>query len=699
MYVNYKRWSGEWNEEKGTFSLSYDGVGTVARNIQLETVVPLVGRALAPGDYERQARRGEREIAVCFVDPKNRQRELTARLQLTEEDAQLVLEGDGSADIVWCGELPLGEGGERLAVRLDGRDDVLRAAVGEAALRACDTVYAPEQDAAVTLRTLGEASLRYDREAEDYAFSYHTRGRDYSKSLRFQLRERVYRDGFDLDYRPLGPAGRRPSPVGWMSWYAVGFRAGEETILANADAQKERLARYGADTIWVDWEWCHRDHGGQERPGTDMFHPDPGAYPHGLGYLAEEIARRGFVPALWMGPTCDCTKNELIALHPDLTMREQPFWSGRYFLDPSHPAFLEQVLPRMIAQIQAWGYRAVKWDVMPDTARICDEEHERLFDPTLSTRQIMKNAYARARALLGEQTYMLYCSGSGQREEDMAVGCFDAMRVGGDIFGWEEFVRGCVDRVYDTYFLHRVAILCDPDNVIVREEFNTLDQARTRASMVSLLGLPFTLGDELTSLPEERMNVLRRCIPPLPARPVELRRLRRESAQGLLHVRVEKAFLAYDLADFYNLGPEETVYRFDPAVELQAEGPLHAYDYWRDEYLGVLDGPTALALRPYESRVLALHLVQDRPQLLSASRHVSQGAQELTALAWQEEECRLTGVSTLPGGEEYAVVVAAPEGYAPRGAAEPLAHGVWRVRFRPETDGELAWEIPFEKTI
>ena len=140
MYVNYKRWSGEWNEERGTFSLSYDGVGTVARNIRLETVVPLVGRALAPGNYEREARRGEREIAVCFVDPKNRQRELTARLQLTEEDAQLVLEGDGSADIVWRGELPLGEGGERLAVRLDGRDDVLRAAVGEAALRACDTV-------------------------------------------------------------------------------------------------------------------------------------------------------------------------------------------------------------------------------------------------------------------------------------------------------------------------------------------------------------------------------------------------------------------------------------------------------------------------------------------------------------------------------------------------------------------------------
>ena len=90
---------------------------------------------------------------------------------------------------------------------------------------------------------------------------------------------------------------------------------------------------------------------------------------------------------------------------------------------------------------------------------------------------------------------MLYCSGEGMREEDHAVGVFDAMRIGGDIFNWDDFLANGLDRIYDTYFYHRNAILCDADNVVIREEFNDMNQARTRATLVSLLGLPFTLGN------------------------------------------------------------------------------------------------------------------------------------------------------------------------------------------------------------
>ena len=174
--------------------------------------------------------------------------------------------------------------------------------------------------------------------------------------------------------------------------------------------------------------------------------------------------------------------------------------------------------------------------------------------------------------------------------------------------------------------------------------------------------------------------------------------MQRLSALGLIHVRVEKPFLAYDLADFYNLSAKEEVYRFDPSAALQADCvPLHAYDYWRDEYLGLWEGPTALTLRPYESRVIALHPVAAHPQLLSTSRHVSQGAQELTQLLWREEAACLEGRSQLPAGLDYAVVVAAPAGWRPRAAAETLASQVWRFRFRTEAAGEFAWSIPFEK--
>ena len=698
MYVNFKRWSATWNSETQAFSLACDGLGVVAQNIRLEAVAPLGAPPLLPEDYQCAASQEERTLCLLYTDRKNQHRDLAVRLILTDGDPRIELSGDGSGDIVFGGQLLPGNAAERMAVRLDGKDDVLRAAVGPAALPGCDTVFAAELDAALSLRTLGEARLRFDAKSQCFVFSYCTQRHDYSKSLSFHVTERFFQDGMRLDYKPLGPAAKRPVPVGWMSWYAVQFRAGEKTILENAEAQRKLLAPFGADTVWVDWEWCHRDHDGQERPGTDMFHPDPEAYPHGLGFLADQIKAQGFTPALWIGPTCDCTENELLKRHPDMLLLHKPFWSGQYFLDPSHPAFLGEALPRMLEQTRQWGYQALKWDVMPDTVHFLDALHDQLWDASLSSRQIMKNAYAKARDMLGPDFYMLFCSGNGKREEDLAVGSFDAMRIGGDIFGWEEFVRGCIDRVYDTYLLHRTAILCDPDNVIVREQFNTLDQAVTRATLVSLLGLPFTLGDDLTVLPPERMEILQKCIPPLPARPVELRRMQRLSALGLIHVRVEKSFLAYDLADFYNLSAKEEVYRFDPSAALQADCvPLHAYDYWRDEYLGLWEGPTALTLRPYESRVIALHPVAAHPQLLSTSRHVSQGAQELTQLLWREEAACLEGRSQLPAGLDYAVVVAAPAGWRPRAAAETLASQVWRFRFRTEAAGEFAWSIPFEK--
>ena len=153
---------------------------------------------------------------------------------------------------------------------------------------------------------------------------------------------------------------------------------------------------------------------------------------------------------------------------------------------------------------------------------------------------------------------------------------------------------------------------------------------------------------------------------------MEIRRFQRQSPQGVIHVRVEKEFLSYDLADFYNGTEEKTVYRFDPARELQKEKDekFHAYDFWRDEYLGVIDGESPLELEAFESRVLALHQVADHPQLISTSRHVSQGAVELKNLSWNAETGVLSGVSSLPEDESI------------RWLWRPRKDGTWRARAR-----------------
>jgi len=368
-------------------------------------------------------------------------------------------------------------------------------------------------------------------------------------------------------------------------------------------------------------------------------------------------------------------------------------------LDITHPAFGERVLPRMINQTKEWGYEAIKWDELPACADAQDAWQEKRYDPEISTRQAMKKAFGRAREVLGDHTYMLFCAGEGEREEDLAIGSFDAMRIGGDIFNWEDFLKNGLDRLYDTYLFHRNAILCDADNVIIREEFNDINQARTRATLVSLLGLPFTLGDDLTRLPEERMEILKKCIPPVAAHPLEMRRVKRQSPLGMIHTRVDLGYLSWDLMAAYNLYGEKKHYTVDPVRDLHKDDGLryHAYDFWRDEYLGVMDGPMELELEPYETRVIVIRLIKPHPQFLASTRHVSMGAVDVTAFKWIRAENCIEGVSQVVGGDDYCVLCAAPDGWDIAQEAQELGKGVWKVNFKPEHDGEYTWRVYFQQ--
>ena len=701
MYVQLKKWAVSWQENDREFDLYYDGIGPVAQHIALKGITSMAGELYDPQDYDYEAKHLKNGIEVILHGDRANRRDLMMQITLSDDGPRFLVGTDASANYLVTGTLPMGMGAyqDHHCVRLEGKDDILRSGVGTFAHPGCDTLFAAEKDAALTLHTLGKRSIAFDLKRKQYGFTFQTLHRDYTTHLHFDLQEDFYRRRFHVDYKPLGPAARKETPAGWMSWYAVRFDACEKVILENAKVQKAHLARYGANTVWVDWEWAHRDFTGLDHPGTDMFHPDPIAYPRGMAPVAAEIKAMGFTPALWLGPTCDPTRNEVLEKHPDLILHQKPAWCGQYHLDVTHPAFLSEVLPRMLQNARDWGYEAIKWDELPLCADMQDACREKRFDPQLSTRQALKNAFQKARDMLGDETYMLFCAGEGEREEDLAIGSFDAMRIGGDIFNWDDFLANGLDRIYDTYFYHRNAILCDADNVVIREEFNDMNQARTRATLVSLLGLPFTLGDDLTKLPPERMDILKKCLPSLPAHPMELRRIKRQSLLGMIHTRVDLGYLSWDVATVYNLHGEKKHYTLDPVRDLYKDQGMrfHAYDFWRDEYLGVVEGSCEIELEPYEARVIVLRLIKPHPQFLATTRHVSMGAVDVTAFKWIGAENCIEGVSRVVGGDDYCVLCAAPEGWDIAQEAEELGPGVWKVIFKPQENGEYTWRVYFKK--
>ena len=712
MYINFRRYSLSFDLDKNRFSVWYDGMGEIVREVGIVELVSKREPQVTLADYAApvaQVSRGDSsaELTVTWSGAAMNRQDVSLRFTLSKNGVTMFVGGEGTACVRFAGRVHWGDHDQKetMAVNLNGATRSLRSAYGPAASALDNALFDRDTDRAVVFGTSGKFRLRYDWQADCYAFSLDTMGWDFARAFSIRVERDVYARKFDIDYKKLNPNSTfRTPPVGWMTWYSVQFDAGEKTVLENTAWQKEHLKKYGADTIWVDWEWYHRDFSSVGADDLDMYHPDPVSYPHGLAYVAEKIAEAGFIPALWVGPTCDPRKNEMIERYPEAVLAHQPAWCGQYYLDPTHPKFLEEMLPRMLKQPLDWGYKAVKWDCLPNTAVVCDEQHDSKADPNASSREAMLGAFRKAREVLGPDYYMLYCAGVSERDMDLACAVFDAARIGGDIFRWEEFISQCVDKVFKYYMLHTVVCNNDPDNVVLREKFNTYDQALTRAAFVSLTGLPFTLGDNLPDLPEERVELLRRSIPPVPAHPMDIRSTASDGRTVIVNLAVERPDMRYNAVDVVNLSTEPATVRVSLGADLGLdEGPYLVYDYWNRAFLGAYAEDFEVELKPCASRIFAVKRAQAEPQVLSTSRHISQGALDIASVRYDADKKALIGDSNVVGGEPYEVVVAADEGLRVFGEGnhtttteiEDLGGGVWRCTFHPETDGPFHWEIAF----
>jgi hypothetical protein len=127
------------------------------------------------------------------------------------------------------------------------------------------------------------------------------------------------------------------------------------------------------------------------------------------------------------------------------------------------------------------------------------------------------------------------------------------------------------------------------------------------------------------------------------------------------------------------------------------------YDYWNRAFLGAYTDGLELALRAHASRVLAVHRVQDVPQLISTSRHIAQGAMDVETISYDAAAQTLVGKSQVVGGEPYEVVVCAPEdlrvfGEGNRTSTNEIEHlggPAWRLTFYPGKTGAFDWTIAF----
>jgi hypothetical protein len=142
---------------------------------------------------------------------------------------------------------------------------------------------------------------------------------------------------------------------------------------------------------------------------------------------------------------------------------------------------------------------------------------------------------------------------------------------------------------------------------------------------------------------------------------------------------------------------------------LAADRPVHVFDFWNQEYLGAWEKGYTAEVAPTAVRVLALVPASDQPQLVSTSRHITQGWLDLKAQRYDAATSTYRGTSQVVRNDRYRLWFAFPRGKnmavkraTARTPQASLPVKIWNhqgwaeVGFTSSHNAEVRWEVVFE---
>jgi hypothetical protein len=390
----------------------------------------------------------------------------------------------------------------------------------------------------------------------------------------------------------------------------------------------------------------------------------------------------------------------------------------------THPAAREYLRGEVKRIVHEWGYRYLKMDGLwtgsatemryVNDAYKEDEIGNAVFhDPDKTNVEAYRDGLRLVREAAGRDVFLLgCCAPQNMRSYGGAFGLLDSMRIGPDNKAeWPSLLRG---PAYGSrnYHLHGRVWYNDPDPLYVRARL-PLDEARLICSWVTLSGQLSVSSDAYADLPPERFDLLRRTMPShgLRPRPADLfeepvpriwlltddRRAPRRAVIGLFNWSEKELRLEY-LLDRLGLS-ERTEYV--------------AFDYWSDKLVSPFKGKLQQTLPAHSCAVWAVRPVADHPQLLSTSRHITQGVVDVLEEKWDADSHTLSGLSRVVGDDPYelriltqgaggtwkplAVELGEPDRAAGATAALKEADGMVRVTVRSADSREVRWRVEFAR--
>ena len=249
-------------------------------------------------------------------------------------------------------------------------------------------------------------------------------------------------------------------------------------------------------------------------------------------------------------------------------------------------------------------------------------------------------------------------------------------------------------------------------------------QAKVSANFHAIAGSTLFLEEAFNEdYPVDRIELLKRISPPTPdvSYPVDL--FVRKPAQ-IWNMPVERPFGKWNVLSVFNYTgktPRESFTYTTPATRSQAlqfTADLDAakdlrldpnkeyivYEFWSRKLIGTFHGIFApRPVMPYDCDIYSIVEKQDRPVLISTSRHIRQMAFDIEDLAYDGGQRTLRGVSRAVANDPYQLRIYVPEGFAAKRVelsggltGKMAADGrLLTVDYTASTGNDVEWKVFF----
>jgi hypothetical protein len=504
-------------------------------------------------------------------------------------------------------------------------------------------------------------------------------------------------------YVPLDDSHFPRAPSVWCSWDNYYSDVREEDIVRNTDWIAAHLKPYGFDYIALDDGYDRGPRG--EHYWTENW--DQKKFPHGAKWLTSYIKSKGLHPGVWLVPN---SYTGAVEQHPDWYLHDR---EGKLILDYNTPA-LDSTNPEVLdflkkefTTLDEMGFEYYKFDgehALPKYVPTVDTT--RLYDKTIDPIVAYRNRLKLIRETIGPERFIEGCPAGTPLN---GIGYFNSYFNGADMYPSWQGSYALFSSINANAFLNHIVIYTMAGEGIevgphlsfeeaekkrsprVTEVARTredplvgfgakLAEARTLVSFVSLTGVVYSLSSVTAELPEERVKLLQMTLPSMSIVPIDLFSrgtdlqlwdlFKHTTPEYYIHnypeildLKVNAKSGVYDVVGMTNWRGETVTRELSLVDKLGLEPGARyiAFDFWTQKLFGVFKDRMKVEIEPHDTRVFLLHPLLGRPQLMGTSRHIT-GAYSILDLKWDASKNSLHGSSQTVPGEAYSLWVYVPQG-------------------------------------